>query len=119
MSILVWNPTDRPIHLQSFDRDSVLIGPKAKGVEVSQKFNWNPPSELKIKDLGEDVIDPNKIVKGPMPYMHRKPPRAHNKSVRVSTNRAEELIAGARQKRAQKEATAQLKAMQKAAETSQ
>jgi outer membrane translocation and assembly module TamA len=116
MTILVWNSLDRPIHLKSFDGDSVLIGPKARAAQVAQKFNWNPPSNVKIVDQGPDSMDLSKIVNGPMPHMHRKPPKSYNRANMVSNAKKEEILLRVQQKKKQKEAAAQFAALKKAAE---
>jgi hypothetical protein len=111
MPILVWNSTDRAIHLQSFDGDSVMVGPKAKGVKCAQKFNWNVPAGIKIQDFGPDTTDPTQFVKGNMPIMSRKPPKAHNLKGELNTKTATEIRSIAEQKKRARDAAALLKTM--------
>jgi hypothetical protein len=80
MPIQVWNPKDYSIHLKSFDGDSVLIPAKAHGVQVANKFNWQVPTFMRIKEVGSEIVCPTTIVKGRTPIPSRKPPKAHNKT---------------------------------------
>lgn len=115
MPILVWNDSDKAQHLKSFDGDTVLIGPKARGVQVGQKFNWHIPTSVKIKDLGPDVIDPHQIVKGRMPLMSRTPPRGHNVEGAKRGRTAAEIRAVAEQKKRTKVAQGVLQELKKTA----
>jgi hypothetical protein len=69
MPILVTNPKDHPVHLRSFDGDSVMVGPKAVRASVANKFAWSVPSYVRVEEAGPDGstheghVDPCAIVK--------------------------------------------------------
>lgn len=117
MPIQVWNPTDKPVYLKSFDGDSIHIGPKAKGARVANKFGWQVPTNMKVVHLGEEAVDPTKIVRGRTPHPARKPPRAHNKANDVTnTLTAKQMRDKVAQKKAMREAAAQRTALAKSVE---
>lgn len=118
MTIRVWNNLDHPIHLRSFDGDTIQIGPKAKGAQVPQKFSWQIPDDVRWVDDGPDVIDPTKIVKGLTPHVARRPPRSYNKAgqpIPENTRTAAQIRAAAEQKKRDREGAQQRAALAKEA----
>jgi len=58
MPIKVTNGTDQMLNMHSFDGDSVSIPPKAREVQVKNKYNWQVPKGLFIvAELGPDDTD--------------------------------------------------------------
>ena len=120
MPIQVWNPKDYPIHLKSFDGDTVFIAAKAKGVTVANKFNWQVPDFIKVKEVGEELQCPSTIVKGRVPIPARKPPRSYNNSgqpLPENTRTAKQIREAALQLKNQREADKQRGALIKTAAT--
>ena len=118
MPIQVWNPKDHPIHLKSFDGDSIFIAAKAKGVAIANKFNWQIPSFVKVKEAGEETKCPTTIVKGRIPIPARKPPRSHNNSgqpLPENTRTAKQIREAALANKNQREADKQRDALAKTA----
>jgi hypothetical protein len=113
MTFKVWNPTDKTVWLKSFDGDSVGIGPKAKGVMVANKFGWQVPKIVKTRphttDEQEKKNDPNRIVKGRMPLMARKPRKSLDKNGKpfVNNRTAKQMREHVAAKKAQRELAAQ------------
>ena len=118
MPIKVWNPKDHPVHLKSFDGNSVFIAAKAKGVLVANKFNWQVPDFIRVKEAGEELKCPTSIVKGRVPVPARKPPRNHNSSGQSAPDNirtAKQIRELALQHKAQREEAKQRDALAKAA----
>jgi len=111
MPIKVWNPKDHPIYLKSFDGDSVFIAAKAKGVTVANKFNWQVPDFVKVKEDGEELKCPSIIVRGRIPVPARKPPRNHNSTLPDNNRTAKQIREAAMQNKNQIEADKQREAL--------
>lgn len=112
MPIKVWNPKDMTVWLKSFDGDSVPVGPKARGVLVANKFDWQIPSFMRSEKAGEETICPTTIVKGRTPFVARRPKLQRNPdgSPFVNNRSAAQMREVVRQKREQRELAAQRKA---------
>lgn len=82
MPILVYNPKDHAVVLESFDGDSVSIPPKVRGVQVANKFNWKVPTFIKVVPAGDEAVDPTTIVPSPpLPEPVTKPPKSGDAKV--------------------------------------
>jgi hypothetical protein len=64
---------NQTIHLRSFDGDSVAIHGPCRDVSVAQKFLWQVPEGVRVRDAGPDEVDVCGIVEGKVPIPKVRP----------------------------------------------
>lgn len=65
--LYVDNPLDRPVVLQSFCGNSVQVPAKVRNAQVADKFGWQVPKGVRVRQGEPDAVDPTDVVAGEAP----------------------------------------------------